>query len=138
MRVVAYWVCTVLVALAMGAGGVVDLLRPPMALEGLAHLGYPAYFLLIIGAWKTLSALALLAPGFPLLKEWAYAGVVFDLTGAAASHAAVGDPLPNVLIPLVLTGVTVASWWLRPESRRLPGARLGPAPLAAPAAPPQA
>ena len=55
--------------------------------EGIVHLGYPLYFITIIGFWKVLGAITLLAPGFPRLKEWAYAGIFFDLTGAAASCA---------------------------------------------------
>jgi hypothetical protein len=126
---VAYWLTTVLVALVMGAGGVFDVLRPPQVLEIMTHLGYPGYFALIIGVWKVLGAIALLAPRAPLLKEWAYAGIVFDLTGAAASHLAVGDPAPNVATPLALLALTAASWALRPESRRLAvsGASVRPA-----------
>lgn len=118
-RTVGYWVATGLVAFAIGAGGVVDMLGLPEALEGFRGLGYPDYFATIIGVWKVAGAVALLAPRLPLLKEWAYAGIAFDLTGAAASHAFHGDPVPNILVPLVLTGVLVASWVLRPTSRRL-------------------
>lgn len=126
---IGYWVTTALVAAAMGLGGVMDLVRPPELVEGMAHLGYPDYFVLILGAWKVCAALALLAPKLPLLKEWAYAGVVFDLTGAAASHAFVGDAAGEVVTPLVIGALAVASWWLRPASRRLV-----PAPRAEPAA----
>jgi hypothetical protein len=123
-RILGYWVTTALVALASAFGGVMDLLRPPDLVAGMTHLGYPAYFLLILGAWKVLGAAALLAPRLPLLKEWAYAGMVFDLTGASLSHFAVGDPAPNVVTPLVLLGLVAASWVLRPDSRRLAGASL--------------
>lgn len=126
-RAIAYWAATLPVALIMGVSGVIDLARPPMAVDELARLGYPSYFLLVLGLWKTLSAPALLAPRLPLLKEWAYAGVLFDLTGASASHAAVGDPAFKVVFPLLLTGCLIASWWLRPADRRLPGARFGAA-----------
>jgi uncharacterized membrane protein YphA (DoxX/SURF4 family) len=138
---VGYWVSTALVAAAFVLGGAIDAARPPSAVAFLAHLGYPAYFGVLIGVWKVLGGIAVLAPRFPRLKEWAYAGIFFDLTGAAFSHAATGDPAPNVIVPLVLSLLAVASWSLRPRSRRLAGsvtestagapARL---PLAAPAA----
>jgi hypothetical protein len=129
MRIVAYWVTTALVALAFAFGGVMDALRTPEALAVMTHLGYPGYFAVIIGVWKVLGAAAILAPRLPLLKEWAYAGIVFDLTGAAASHAAVGDPASSVIMPIVGIGLVAASWALRPPSRRLPGTQLGaPAP----------
>jgi uncharacterized membrane protein YphA (DoxX/SURF4 family) len=114
-----YWVTTGLIAAALLFGGAVDVAHPPSAVAFLAHLGYPAYFAMLIGTWKVLGGVALLAPRLPRLKEWAYAGVFFDLTGAAISHAASGDPAPRVLVPLVLTALAVASWSLRPQSRKL-------------------
>ena len=84
------------------------------------RLGYPPYFLVILGIWKLLGAVALLIPGFPRLKEWAYAGVLFDLTGAVASLFASGlIDVSTMAYPIVMTGVAVASWALRPASRRL-------------------
>jgi uncharacterized membrane protein YphA (DoxX/SURF4 family) len=118
-QAVGYWICTVLIGLSFLSGGVVDLLRVPQALEGMTHLGYPAYFLTILGIWKILGGGAVLLPGFPLLKEWAYAGMIFDLTGAAASHVASGDDVRHILTPLVLAVLVVASWALRPEGRKL-------------------
>ncbi len=82
-------------------------------IEGLAHLGYPAYFATILGAWKLAGVAAILAPGLPRVKEWAYAGFSFALTGAALSHVAAGDPLGNVVAPLVPLGLMLASWVLR-------------------------
>lgn len=119
---IGYWATTALVALAFGLGGIGDLSRGPEMVEGMAKLGYPAYFLLILGAWKVLSVPALLAPKLPRLKEWAYAGIAFDLTGAAFSHAASGDAAGKVITPLVILGIAMASWALRPESRKLGGA----------------
>jgi hypothetical protein len=116
---IGYWVSTGLIALAFGFGGAMDLARGPEMLAGMTHLGYPAYFLLILGAWKVLAVPALLAPGLPRLKEWAYAGIAFDLSGAAFSHAAVGDPAGKIITPLVLLAVAAASWALRPAARRL-------------------
>jgi uncharacterized membrane protein YphA (DoxX/SURF4 family) len=118
-KVIAYWITTALLGLAFAAGGFMDLSRGPEVLEGLAKLGYPAYLASILGVWKLLAAPAVLLPGLPRLKEWAYAGMFFDLTGAAASHAAVSDPAANVITPLVLAVLLVASWKLRPASRVL-------------------
>ena len=118
-RKIAYWVTTGLVAAGMAMGGVMDLMRGPEVAEMLGHLGYPLYFAAIIGVWKLLSAPALLAPGLPHIKEWAYAGIAFDLTGAAISHAAVGDGAGAVITPLVILALAVASWSLRPDSRKL-------------------
>ena len=116
LKTIAYWGATGLTALAFLTGGIADLTRGPALVTGMAHLGYPAYFLLILGAWKVLGALAIVAPRFPRLKEWAYAGMLFDLTGAALSHAASGDAPVKVLVPLVILGITLASWSLRPTT----------------------
>lgn len=114
---IGYWASTGLVALAFAAGGAADLLRAPDVVAGMTHLGYPGYFATILGTWKVLGAAAILAPRSPRLKEWAYAGIVFDLTGAAASHAAAGDDAGKIVTPLVLLALAVASWALRPASR---------------------
>ncbi len=120
-RNVAYWTTTGMVAFFIGAGGasqVVRAIATPHAV--VPDLDYPMYFFGILGFWKVLGAIAILWPGFPRLKEWAYAGIFFDLTGAAASMVAVGvygAYAFHVIAPLVLTGLTVASWALRPESR---------------------
>jgi hypothetical protein len=83
------------------------------------RLGYPTYFLVILGVWKLLGAVALVIPRFPRLKEWAYAGVVFNLTGALISHVVSGDIEPGPMAYLVtMIGATAASWFLRPPSRR--------------------
>ena len=118
-RVIGYWVCTGLIAFSFLSGGVVDLWRPSFAVEGMTHLGYPAYFMIILGFWKVLGGGVILLPGLPLIKEWAYAGMIFDLTGASASHFAAGDVLFHIVTPLVLAALVVASWALRPEGRKL-------------------
>jgi uncharacterized membrane protein YphA (DoxX/SURF4 family) len=118
-RKIGYWVSTGLVAAAFLFGGVFDLTRSPEVAQGLAHLGYPLYFAIILGAWKVLGALAIVAPGLPRLKEWAYAGIAFDLSGAFFSHAAVGDDAGKMITPLVILAITVASYLLRPDSRVL-------------------
>ena len=116
---VGYWIPTVLIALAFLFGGFADLSHSADIVVSMNRLGYPLYFMNILGVWKILGAIALLAPGFPRLKEWAYAGMFFDLTGASLSHLFAGDALGNVLPPLAMTAVLMASWWLRPEGRKL-------------------
>jgi hypothetical protein len=120
VRIAGYWVSTALVALGFALGGVLDLLGSPEVLAGLSELGYPAYLAGFLGMWKVLGALAVLAPRAPLLKEWAYAGMFFDLTGAAYSHAQSGDPAAKVLTPVVFLALLAVSWALRPAGRRLP------------------
>jgi uncharacterized membrane protein YphA (DoxX/SURF4 family) len=97
---------------------------PPFS-EIMKHLGYPAYFMTIIGVWYTLGALAVLAPRFPRLKEWAYAGLVFIYSGAIASHLAVVDPPVTLVGPIIFTALVAASWALRPLARRVLVSRRG-------------
>ncbi len=118
-KVIGYWVATGIVALAMIAGGIGDMLLPEPVTKLLTGLGYPLYFGRIIGIWKFFGGLAILIPGRPILKEWAYAGIVFDLTGAACSHIYSGHGAKEILMPLVLLCITVASYLSRPESRRV-------------------
>ena len=118
-RAVAYWVTTALVVFELVLGGAWDVLRVPHVREVMERLGYPAYFVVILGVWKLLGAVALVIPRYPRLKEWAYAGVVFNLTGALVSHVASGDiEVGPMAYLVVMTGVTAASWALRPRSRR--------------------
>jgi hypothetical protein len=116
---VLYWAATLLTALAFSVPGLGNLIRAPHIAQDMAHLGYPAYFPAILGTWKVLGAIAVVAPRLPRLKEWAYAGMIFDLTGAAASRAAAGDGAAMVVVPLMIAGVVLASWSLRPPARRL-------------------
>jgi hypothetical protein len=100
------------------SGGIAQLARVPGVVDGFVRvLGYPPYFVTILGFWKTAGAIAILVPRFPRLKEWAYAGIFFDLTGASASSAAVGGGAFHILAPLVVAALAVTSWALRPESR---------------------
>jgi uncharacterized membrane protein YphA (DoxX/SURF4 family) len=119
VRSIAYWICTMLIVFILGSGGVADVMRIEPVVEGMTHLGYPVYFCVILGIWKVLGAVMLVIPRFPRLKEWAYAGTVFNLTGAAASHLAVGDDTMKVVIPLVFTALALVSWDLRPAGRRI-------------------
>jgi uncharacterized membrane protein YphA (DoxX/SURF4 family) len=119
---IAYWTTTVLLAAFM-SGGIVQIAQFKGNPHGVVpRLGYPMYFFAIIGFWKVLGAIAILVPRFPRLKEWAYAGIFFDLTGAAISCAAVGGYGAyafHVVAPLLIAGLTVASWALRPQSRTI-------------------
>jgi hypothetical protein len=117
-RRISYWIATAIIAFQLGAGGIGDLLRPAAVVDGMTLLGYPVYFCVILGVWKVGGAIAVLAPRLPRLKEWAYAGAVFDLTGAAASHFATGAPAGKVIMVLVFAGIALASWALRPPTRR--------------------
>jgi uncharacterized membrane protein YphA (DoxX/SURF4 family) len=117
-RTIAYWVTTVPVAAVLLVGGVTDILQTPYVRAVMEQLGYPAYFAVIIGVWKVPGAVALLVPRFPRLKEWAYAGAVFNFTGAVASHLAVGDPAVTLVAPIICTGLAFASWALRLSARR--------------------
>jgi uncharacterized membrane protein YphA (DoxX/SURF4 family) len=118
----AYWTTTILLAFFM-SGGIVQIAQFKANPHGIVPgLGYPLYFFAILGTWKVLGAIAILVPRFPRLKEWAYAGIFFDLTGAAISCAAVGGYGAydfHVIAPLLIAGLTVASWALRPQSRTI-------------------
>jgi hypothetical protein len=118
---IAYWTTTIVIAGLIGSGGVAQMAQFHANPHGVVPiLDYPMYFFAILGFWKALGAIAILVPRFPRLKEWAYAGIFFDLTGASASVVAVGDYGAyafHVIAPLILTGFTVASWALRPQSR---------------------
>jgi hypothetical protein len=118
-RVIGYWVATGLLAATFLASGIAEVALAPSVVATMRELGYPLYFVAILGVWKVLSVPALLSPGLPRLKEWAYAGIFLDLTGAAASHLISGDPLAKVATPLVLLLIAAASWALRPHSRTL-------------------
>jgi uncharacterized membrane protein YphA (DoxX/SURF4 family) len=119
-RAIGYWACTVLVAFSFLSGGVAHLMRAPQVIEGIStQLGYPVHFVIILGVWKLLGGAVVLLPRLPLVKEWAYAGMIFDLTGATAAHAAVGDDARHILAPQGIAALVVASWALRPDSRRL-------------------
>jgi uncharacterized membrane protein YphA (DoxX/SURF4 family) len=119
---IAYWTTTILVAFFI-SGGVTQILQYRANPHGVVPvLGYPMYFFAILGVWKVLGAIAILVPRFPRLKEWAYAGIFFDLTGAALSCAASGGYGAyafHVIAPLIICGLAVASWALRPPSRTI-------------------
>ncbi|HMS09044.1 MAG TPA: DoxX family protein [Pyrinomonadaceae bacterium] len=121
-RVVAYWVATLWLSVGMLASAVLQLVRMPEVLQSFGRLGYPRYLLVLLGVWKILGVIVLIAPRMPLLKEWAYAGFFFVASGALFSHIAIGDGFVTMLPTAVLLVLTAVSWYLRPESRRLAGA----------------
>ena len=119
-----YWISTLWLALGMLSTGLVQLLKmkaegAASGAEGITHLGYPIYFLTILGIWKILGVVAVLVPKFPLLKEWAYAGFFFAMSGAIFSHIAVGDPVKEVFPSVLLLILTVVSWYFRSAHRKL-------------------
>jgi uncharacterized membrane protein YphA (DoxX/SURF4 family) len=121
-RAIVYWITTSLLAIELAVGGAWDVLMVPQVREVIHRVGYPVYFLVILGVWKLLGSIAIIIPRFPRLKEWAYAGVVFNLTGALASNLVSGVYDATTVVYLVaMMGVTAVSWALRPPSRRMLG-----------------
>src|SRR5687768_8818083 len=108
---IIYWVSTLWLALGMLSTGIVQLLKPEAEVTKLTHLGYPVYLLTILGIWKILGVVAVLIPRYPLVKEWAYAGFFFAMSGAAISHVAVGDPFGEIFPSLLLLILTIVSWY---------------------------
>lgn len=118
-RTVVFWLTTLAFTGALFSGGIADLIHNPPTLAGMVFLGYPPYFLYIIGFWKVLSPFALLPRGFGRLKEWAYAGAFFNFTGAVASHAITGNAWYHLGYTGLFSACVLVSWWLRPENRIL-------------------
>jgi hypothetical protein len=123
---IIYWIATIWLALGMTATGILQLSRAeaegavaPPGVWGMSELGYPVYFLTIIGVWKILGVIAILVPKLPLVKEWAYAGFFFLMSGALLSHIAVGDPMAEMFPSVLLLIMTVLSWHFRPLDRKL-------------------
>ena len=123
---IIYWIATLWLALGMLSTGALQLFKvraegavAPPGVYGITHLGYPVYFLTILGVWKILGVVALLIPKFPLLKEWAYAGFFFAMSGAVFSHIASGDSMKENVPALLLLILTVISWYFRPADRRI-------------------
>lgn len=119
---ITYWVATLWLSLGMVSTGLVQLLRAKDGqggMDSLTHLGYPVYLLTILGAWKILGVVAVLVPRFTLVKEWAYAGFFFMMSGALFSHLASGDGWEEILPSLLLLVITVVSWYFRPAERKI-------------------
>src|SRR5215510_13135170 len=126
IRTITYWTFTFLLVLELVDGSLWNLLQIEWVRVQLNHLGYPLYFTYISGVWQIGAAAAIIAPRFPRLKEWAYAGSFFHFSGAVASHLLTGDGVEVWLPPLVFLMFVIVSWALRPADRRLPTAGLAP------------
>ena len=119
---IIYWIATLWLALGMLSTAAVQLLKQKAGsggLDSVTHLGYPVYILTILGVWKVLGVAAVLVPKYPLVKEWAYAGFFFMMTGAMFSHIASSDPVSELFPALLLLVLTVASWYFRPADRKI-------------------
>jgi len=115
---IIYWVATIWLSLGMVSTGGVQLFKVKEEVDMFNQLGYPAYLLTILGVWKMLGVVAVLIPKFPLLKEWAYAGFFFAMSGAIFSHLAIGDGAKELFGPTLLLILTVVSWYFSPDSYR--------------------
>jgi hypothetical protein len=116
---IAYWLVTGLLGAGMLAGGAFDIFGGQKVTEGMARLGYPTYFGNWLGAWKIAGAIVVLLPGFKVAKEWAYTGFFINLGSASLAHAMVNDSTGEIVTPLVGICIVVASWYLRPASRKV-------------------
>ncbi|NWL02351.1 DoxX-like family protein [Flavobacterium collinsii] len=115
---IIYWIATLWLSLGMISTGIVQLMLIKEETEMMKHLGYPLYFLTLLGVWKLLGVIAILITKFGLLKEWAYAGFFFAMSGAVVSHLAVGDSAKELFGPILLIVLTIVSWYYRPENRK--------------------
>lgn len=115
---IIYWIATIWLSLGMVSTGIVQLFKVKGEIEFIMLLGYPVYFLTLLGTWKILGVAAVLIPKFPLLKEWAYAGFFFIMSGAVFSHIAAGNSIKEILPPLLLLALTVVSWYFRPADKK--------------------
>lgn len=116
---IIYWIFTIWLALGIVSTGMVQLLKVPEEVENFTHLGYPIYLMTILGLWKLLGAIAILIPKYPVLKEWAYAGLFFNTSGAIISHIVVGNTISQIFPALLLLILTLISWYFRPASRKI-------------------
>ncbi|HEY1040854.1 MAG TPA: DoxX family protein [Bacteroidia bacterium] len=116
---IIYWIATVWLSLGMLSTGIVQLIQLKEEEDMMSHLGYPLYFLTILGVWKILGVIAILLPKFQLVKEWAYAGFFFSMSGAVFSHIAVGDGAIELFGPILLLVLTIVSWYFRPLNRKV-------------------
>jgi hypothetical protein len=116
---IGYWAVTGFLCFGMLLGGSGQLYRASFNVDGIVHLGFPVYLLTIIGLWKILAVVAILIPNYLLLKEWAYAGLFFLLSGGVVAHFASGDGILAALPVFMFTCLTLISWYLRPANRRL-------------------
>jgi uncharacterized membrane protein YphA (DoxX/SURF4 family) len=121
-KMIAYWTVTLLLAISITLSGIGQLMRYGGNVDLVTNIGFPLYVTNILGSWKLLGVIAIVMPGFPRLKEWAHAGIFFLMTGAALSHVFAndyGDSGFHVILPLSYAALNIASWVLRPKSRKL-------------------
>lgn len=118
-KLIIYWIFTALMAFGMTSSGIMQLLKTKEMQEMMLHLGFPVYLLTLLGVWKLLGVLTVLVPGFLRLKEWAYAGLFFVMSGAFVSHVSLGDGLKEMIGPLMQSIFILLSWYLRPANRKL-------------------
>jgi len=116
---IIYWIATIWLSLGMVSTGIVQFLKVKEEVDMFTRLGYPVYLLIILSIWKFLGVIAVLIPKFPLLKEWAYAGFFFAMSGAVFSHLAAGSGAKEFFGPLLLIVLTVVSWHFRPAERKI-------------------
>jgi len=116
---IIYWIATIWLSLGMTSSAIVQLLQVKEEVEGITHLGYPLYLLTLLGIWKILGVVTALLPKLPLLKEWAYAGFFFAMSGAIVSHIASSDPITKILPAVLLLLLTITSWYFRPANRKI-------------------
>jgi uncharacterized membrane protein YphA (DoxX/SURF4 family) len=120
IKLIIYWVATGLLAFGMLGSGLAQIFHAKDMVDLIVPLGYPLYFLYIIGVWKVLGVIAILIPRFKLVKEWAYAGLFFVMTGALVSHLASGDDsIKGIIGPFMQTVFIVLSWYFRPADRKI-------------------
>ena len=116
---IIFWISTIWLALAMLASGLQQIFHTKGFVDIIVHLGYPLYFLYILGIWKILGVIAILIPKFGILKEWAYAGFFFAMSGAIFSHIALHDSISEIFPALLLLILTALSWYFRPSDRKI-------------------
>ncbi|MEZ4951630.1 MAG: DoxX family protein [Saprospiraceae bacterium] len=116
---IIYWIATIWLSLGMVSTGIVQILRLPEETQFVIDLGFPIYILPLLGVWKILGVLVILIPGYLLLKEWAYAGFFFTMTGALYAHIYSGSSLNEIFPAILLLVLTLLSWYFRPESRKI-------------------
>ena len=116
---IIYWIATCWLALGMLSTAIVQLMQTEKEVALMSHLGYPLYFLTLIGVWKILGVIVLFIPKFPLIREWAYAGFFFAMSGAVVSHIAAGSAAADLFGPGLLLALTVVSWYFRPAAKRM-------------------
>jgi len=114
-----FWIITVILSFCLFSGGLAQAIQVKEVIAGFKPLGYPTYFISLIGIWKMLGIIAILVPNFKLLKEWAYAGLFFVMSGAVISHIASGNVTVQIIAPFILMIFTVLSWYLRPANRKI-------------------